>query len=83
MTYEIEFEPHALDMATRFLQEDPSGLALLLDGIDKLAHDPRPAGSTPYGSPDLRRLRIGDYRVLYVIDDAVIRVLVTHLGRTP
>ncbi|MFJ4693926.1 type II toxin-antitoxin system RelE/ParE family toxin [Streptomyces sp. NPDC088766] len=83
MTYEIEFEPHALDVATRFLQEDPSGLALLLDGIDKLAHDPRPAGSIPYGSPDLRRLRIGDYRVLYVIDDAVIRVLVTHLSRTP
>jgi mRNA interferase RelE/StbE len=83
VTYEIEFEPHALDMAARFLQKDPSGLALLLDSIDKLAHDPRPAGSVPYGSPDLRRLRIGDYRVLYLIDKAVIRVLVTHLGRTP
>ncbi|MEV4228651.1 type II toxin-antitoxin system RelE/ParE family toxin [Streptomyces bobili] len=81
MTYEIEFEPHALDMAARFLQEDPSGLALLLDSIDKLAHDPRPAGSIPYGAPDLRRLRIGDYRVLYVIDEAVIRVLATWAGR--
>jgi mRNA interferase RelE/StbE len=83
VTYEITFEPHALNSAARFLEEDPSGLALLLDTIDKLADDPRPAGSVPYGTPDLRRLRVGDYRVLYVIDDDVIRILVTRLGRTP
>ncbi|MGW0846447.1 type II toxin-antitoxin system RelE family toxin [Streptomyces sp. NPDC002787] len=83
MTYEITFEPHALNSAARFLEEDPSGLALLLDTIDKLADDPRPAGSIPYGTPDIRRLHVGDYRVLYVIDDDVIRILVTHLGRTP
>ncbi|MEU5091880.1 type II toxin-antitoxin system RelE/ParE family toxin [Streptomyces sp. NPDC021356] len=83
MTYEIIFEPHALDAAARFLEEDPGGLTVLLDTIDKLADDPRPAGSTPYGSPDLRRLRVDDYRVLYVIESDVIRILVTHLGRTP
>lgn len=83
MTYEIVFEPHALDSAARFLKEDASGLALVLDSIDKLAENPRPAGSAPYGSADIRRLRIGDYRVLYVIDDHVIRILVTHMGRTP
>jgi mRNA interferase RelE/StbE len=80
--YEIVFEPHALDSAARFLKEDPSGLALVLDSIDKLADDPRPAASTPYGSPDIRRLRVGDYRVLYVIDNEVIHIMVTHLGRT-
>ncbi len=83
MTCEIIFEPHALDSAARFLDEDASGLALVLDTIDKLAENPRPAGSVPYGSPDLRRLRIGECRVLYVIDDHIIRILVTHLGRTP
>lgn len=83
MTYEVLFEPHALDAAARFLKEDPSGLAALLDTIDGLAHDPRPVGSRAYGSADLRRLRVGDYRVLYIIDDTVIRILVTHLGRTP
>lgn len=81
MTYEIIFEPHALDAAARFLKEDPEGLALVLDSIDKLAHDPRPAATVPYGL-DIRRLRVGNYRVLYVIDDDVIRILVTHLGRT-
>ncbi|MEU5594619.1 type II toxin-antitoxin system RelE/ParE family toxin [Streptomyces sp. NPDC020298] len=81
MTYEIIFEPHALDTAARFLKEDPTGLARVLDAIDELAHDPRPVGSTPYG-PDIRRIRVGEYRVMYVIDTKVIRVLITHLGRT-
>lgn len=81
MSYEILFEPHAVDAAARFLKEDPAGLSMVLDAIDELAHDPRPAGSTPYG-PGIRRLRVGDYRVLYVIDENVIRILVTHLGRT-
>lgn len=83
MTYEITFEPQALNSAARFLEEDPSGLALLLDTIDRLADDPRPARSVPYGTPDIRRLRVGDYRVLYVIEEDVIRVFVTHLGRAP
>ncbi|MGQ5635453.1 MULTISPECIES: type II toxin-antitoxin system RelE family toxin [unclassified Streptomyces] len=82
MKYEIVFEPHALDSAARFLKEDPNGFAVVLDAIDKLADDPRPAASAPYGSPDIRRLRVGDYRVLYIIDDEVIHIMVTHLGRT-
>ncbi|MEV7204663.1 MULTISPECIES: type II toxin-antitoxin system RelE/ParE family toxin [unclassified Streptomyces] len=82
MTFEITFEPQALNAAARFLEDDPSGLTVVLDTIDKLAEDPRPAGSVPYGSADIRRLRIGEHRVLYAIDVAVIRILVTHLGRT-
>lgn len=81
MTYEIIFEPHALDAAARFLKEDPRGLAATLDAIDDLAHNPRPLNSVAYGL-GIRRLRVGDYRVLYVIDDDVIHILVTHLGRT-
>jgi mRNA interferase RelE/StbE len=81
VTYEIIFEPHALDAAARFLAEDPAGLAKVLDAIDELAHDPRPMGSTAYG-PDMRRLRVDDYRVLYAIESEAVRILVTHLGRT-
>lgn len=53
----------------------------MLDAIDELAHNPRPVTSAAYG-PGIRRLRVDAYRVLYVIDDAVIHILVTHLGRT-
>ncbi|MEG3627185.1 type II toxin-antitoxin system RelE family toxin [Streptomyces poriticola] len=81
MTYEIVFEPHAVDAAARFLKEDPAGLAKVLAAIDEPARGPRPAGSMAYG-PDIRRLRAGAHRVLYVIATDVIRILGTHLGRT-
>jgi hypothetical protein len=45
---------------TAFL-DDPPGIRAVLDAIDGLADDPRPAGSFPYGSPDVR-LRVGRYR---------------------
>ncbi|CAM5666052.1 hypothetical protein STENM223S_06086 [Streptomyces tendae] len=54
----------------------------MYEAVDTLAKEPRPAQSVAYG-PTARRLRVGDYRVLYVIDDDVIHILVTHLGRTP
>lgn len=82
MTYRIIWEPTAADQASRFLKEDPAGLAAVYEAVDALAKAPRPSNSFAYG-PEMRRLRVGDYRVLYVIDDDVIRVLVTHLGRTP
>lgn len=82
MTYRIIWEPAATDQAVRFLKEDPTGLSAVYEAVDALAETPRPVNSTAYG-PDIRRLRVGDYRVLYVIDDTVIRIFVTHLGRTP
>ncbi|GAA0699320.1 type II toxin-antitoxin system RelE/ParE family toxin [Streptomyces cellulosae] len=82
MTYRIIWEPKATDAAVRFLRDDPAGLAAVYEAVDTLAKEPRPAHSVAYG-PTARRLRVGDYRVLYVIDDEVIHILVTHLGRTP
>lgn len=82
MSYRIFWEPNATDAAVRFLRDDPSGLAAVYEAVDTLAKDPRPANSVAYG-PTARRLRVDDYRVLYVIDDDVIHILVTHLGRTP
>ncbi|WAZ23721.1 type II toxin-antitoxin system RelE/ParE family toxin [Streptomyces cinnabarinus] len=83
MTYQIIWEPRATNSATRFLKDDPAGLAAVYEAVDLLATQPRPHHSVPYGSQDVRRLHVGDYRVLYVIDDNVIHILVTHLGRTP
>ncbi|MFJ2772113.1 type II toxin-antitoxin system RelE/ParE family toxin [Streptomyces sp. NPDC087300] len=82
MTYQIIWEPGATNSAVRFLKDDPVGLAALYEAVDSLSENPRPANSTAYG-PTTRRLRVGDYRALYFIDEAVIHILVTHLGRTP
>ena len=53
----------------------------VLDATDDLTHEPRQEPSTELGSPDLRRLRIGRYRLLYEIDDEGRVVVVVHLGR--
>ncbi|AZQ35303.1 type II toxin-antitoxin system RelE/ParE family toxin [Streptomyces cyaneochromogenes] len=81
MTYRIIWEPSATNAAVRFLKDDPTGLAAVYEAVGTLAETPRPINSVAYGV-DIRRLRVGDYRVLYVIDDEVIHILVTHLGRT-
>ncbi|WP_329526603.1 type II toxin-antitoxin system RelE family toxin [Streptomyces sp. NBC_01462] len=82
MTYRITWEPDATNTAVRFLKDDPTGLAAVYEAVDALAEAPRPANSTPYG-PQIRRLRVGDHRVLHLIDDEAIRILVMNLGRTP
>lgn len=66
----------------RYLKDDPVGLSAVYEAVDALTEHPRPTGSVAYGSADVRRLHIGEYRVLYVIDESVIRILVTHLRRS-
>jgi mRNA interferase RelE/StbE len=82
VTYSIDWEPPAVTAASRYLADDPEGLGALIIGIDALTTDPRPEQSFPFGSPDLRRLRVGRYRVLYEITDATHEILITHIGRT-
>ena len=79
MTYRLVFETAAINSAARLLADDPAGLGEALSAIDMLAEDPRPLGSTPFGSSDVRRLRAGRYRVLYQIGDGEISVI--HIGR--
>jgi mRNA interferase RelE/StbE len=67
----VVYEEKAIDQAAGFLADDPGGVRAVLDAVDQLADDPRPDGSFPYGSPDLRRLRVGQYRVMYEIKDDV------------
>jgi len=52
------------------------------DRIDALATNPRPAGvETLKGTEEVvYRLRSGDYRILYEIQDAILLVLVLALG---
>ncbi len=80
MTYSIVWEAGAVDAASRFL-DDPEGLRRLLDAIDTLAENPRPEIAAELGSADLRRLRVGRYRVLYEVLSATEMVTVFHIGR--
>ena len=66
-----------------FLRDDPIGVAALWDTVSQLADEPRPPESFPYGSPDLRRLRAGRYRVFYTIDEERRVVQIDHVARLP
>jgi mRNA interferase RelE/StbE len=49
--------------------------------IDRLADNPRPRGAKALKGPlSLYRIRVGDYRVIYQIQDAALLVLVVRIG---
>lgn len=83
MSYRVNWEIRAIDLTAGFLSDDPAGVAALWDRFSQLADEPRPPDSFPYGSPDLRRLRAGWYRVFYTIDDDRQTVQIDHVGRLP
>jgi mRNA interferase RelE/StbE len=81
VTYQINWDIRALDLAAGFLSDDPGGVVSLLEAVDRLAEEPRPPESFPYGSSDLRRLKAGRYRVLYEVDEASKMVEIDHVAR--
>ncbi|GAB3061821.1 hypothetical protein GCM10027053_25220 [Intrasporangium mesophilum] len=81
MTYELVWADEAFAAAQVFMADDPKGLAAVFDAVDELADDPRPASAFAWGNADRLRLRVGRYRVLYEVDERVVRIVVIHVGR--
>jgi mRNA interferase RelE/StbE len=52
----------------------------VLDEIDQLGNDPRPPGCRKLAGEDLFRIRVGDYRVVYSIDDDARHVIIVRTG---
>lgn len=52
----------------------------LVRRIESLAEEPRPAGSRKLSGRYQYRLRQGDYRIVYSIDDAKREVVVVKIG---
>lgn len=78
MSLRVDYDERAIRQPAAFL-DDPQGIQELLDAIDRLADDPRPPGAFPYGLPDVRRLRVGRYRVLYEISEGAVAI--RHIAR--
>lgn len=78
MTYLVEIAP----AASRQLRKlDGAARRRVRTAIDLLASDPRPANASKLkGGADEWRVRTGDYRIVYDIDDGVLRVLVLAVG---
>lgn len=50
------------------------------DAVRSLGGQPRPAGCLKLTDRDAWRIRVGDYRVIYEIDDHEQQVTVMHIG---
>jgi len=48
--------------------------------IQALGGNPRPQGSEKLSGEDLYRIRQGDYRILYGIDDTALSIVVIRIG---
>jgi mRNA interferase RelE/StbE len=83
VSYQVNWEVQALDRTVGFLRDDRAGVAGLWESVSRLADEPRPRESFPYGSADLRRLRAGRYRVFYTIDEGRKLVQIDHVARLP
>lgn len=77
VSYQIEMRPAALRALKRIDQQDQ---ARIRGAIALLAADPRPPGATSLkGRPGLR-VRIGNYRIIYTIEDDKLLIVVVALG---
>lgn len=75
--YRIELRPAA---ARALYKLDPDVQPRIRGAIALLAEDPRPPGARALrGRPGLR-VRVGDYRIIYTVDDDVLVVVVVALG---
>ena len=67
--------------AQRGLAQVPSGIyEKVRDAVRMLANQPRPAGCRKLKGREGWRIRAGDYRVIYEIDDQQSTVTVLHIG---
>lgn len=76
--YRVLFEHKAVKDLAR-LPRDVQ--VCIRDAIDVLQDNPRPPGVKKLeGSTDLYRIPVGDYRVLYRIEDDVLVILIIRIG---
>jgi len=52
----------------------------IVRAIRSLAEDPRPAGCRKLSGKDKYRIRCGQYRIIYAVQDAVLVVTIVKVG---
>ena len=78
MTYRIEVAPAA---AHQLRKLDPAARRRVQAAVELLAEQPRPSGAKKLlGGDGEWRVRTGDYRIIYEINDRVLLVLVVAIG---
>ena len=76
--YRVEVRPAAVRALRRI---DPTMRPRIEGAIALLAHDPRPPASRPLKDQAGYRVRVGDYRMIYTIEDDLLLIVVVALGQ--
>jgi len=78
VAYAIVFKPAALRDLRKLPQDVKRRVAAR---IDALASDPRPYGAEALqGEPDLYRIRVGEYQIIYQRETKTLVMLVVRIG---
>jgi len=78
MTYHIKIVT-AAQRDLKALARSKTVFQPLVHAINGLAKNPRPAG-TKHIKGNIYRIRVGDYRIIYQVEDDVLLVLVLRAG---
>lgn len=77
MIYRIELRPAAVKALRSIPQQHTNRIR---GAIALLATNPRPPGAKKLRSRDAYRVRVGDYRIIYTVEDDVLLIVVLALG---
>lgn len=82
MAYPIELTPAAEKALAKVAKSNRALLKRIDRTLLSLAKNPIPAGSKHLAGevPPLYRVRVGDYRILYQIEEDILVLLVVHVG---
>jgi mRNA interferase RelE/StbE len=77
VSYRIELRPAAIRALKRIDHQDRDRIR---GAIALLGQDPRPPGAKALQGRDGLRVRVGNYRIIYTVQDDVLLVVVVTLG---
>lgn len=80
MNYEVLRSPLALRQLRHLNKTNPRLIPLVISAITELSENPRPIRAAKLVNRDEWRIRVGDYRVLYRLDDKNRIVTIVSVG---
>jgi len=75
--YKVEIKRSAVKEIERLPRKE---IQIVLDKIKALADDPRPSDCKKLSGQEKYRVRCGNYRILYLIEDAILIVYIVKVG---
>ena len=81
MSLTVIFRETALRSLARVRSDDKETFARIRRAIAALADQPYPDAAIPWGGTGIFRLRAGEARILYEVDDEASIVYIINIGR--